>query len=58
MMSDVWLQVEPDGEFLVEPLHILNRRETVLRKRVIPQVKVQWQHFSPEEGTLEDEKVM
>eukprot|EP00253_Pinus_taeda_P016121 PITA_16121 len=35
-------QVEPEGEVLVEPLSILDRREVQLRKRVITQVKVQW----------------
>ena len=37
----VSFQVEPDGEFLVEPLCILDRREIELRKRVVTQVKVQ-----------------
>jgi len=36
------MQVEPEGEVLVEPLSILDRREVQLRKRVITQVKVQW----------------
>ena len=51
-------QVEPDGEFLVEPLHILDRREIELRKRVVVQVKVQWKHFGPDEATWEEEKFM
>eukprot|EP00253_Pinus_taeda_P020519 PITA_20519 len=34
--------VEPEGEVLVEPLTILDRREVRLRKRVIFQAKVQW----------------
>jgi hypothetical protein len=37
----------------VEPLHILDWREIVLRNRVVAQVKVQWKHFSPEEATWE-----
>eukprot|EP00253_Pinus_taeda_P036063 PITA_36063 len=52
------IQVEPEGEILVEPLSILNRREIQLRKRVITQVKVQWQHFGPDEATWEDEEFM
>eukprot|EP00253_Pinus_taeda_P024097 PITA_24097 len=36
------IQVEPEGEVLVKPLNILDRREVQLRKRVITQVKVQW----------------
>jgi hypothetical protein len=47
------VQVEPEGEFQVEPLRILDRREITLRNRVIAQVKVQWKHFSPEEATWE-----
>ena len=50
------LQVEPDGEFLVEPLRILDRREIELRKRVVVQVKVQWKHFGVDEATWEEEK--
>eukprot|EP00253_Pinus_taeda_P017917 PITA_17917 len=52
------VQVEPEGEVLVEPLSILDRREVQLRKRVITQVKVQWQHFGPDEATWEDEELM
>jgi hypothetical protein len=47
------VQVEPEGEFQVEPLRILDRREIALRNRVVAQVKVQWKHFSPEEATWE-----
>eukprot|EP00253_Pinus_taeda_P008729 PITA_08729 len=52
------IQVEPEGEFLVEPVNILDRRRVELRKKVICQVKVQWQHFGSEEATWEDEKMM
>eukprot|EP00253_Pinus_taeda_P034261 PITA_34261 len=52
------IQVKSEGEVLVEPLNILDRREVQLRKRVITQVKVQWQHFGPEEATWEDEALM
>eukprot|EP00253_Pinus_taeda_P035992 PITA_35992 len=52
------IQVEPEGEVLVEPLSILNRREVQLRKQIITQVKVQWRHFGPEEATWEDEELM
>ena len=44
------VQVEPEGEFQVEPLRILDRREKTLRNR---EVKVQWKHFRPEEDTWE-----
>eukprot|EP00253_Pinus_taeda_P020634 PITA_20634 len=52
------IQVEPEGEVLVEPLSILEWREVQLQKRVITQVKVQWRHFGPEEATWEDEALM
>eukprot|EP00253_Pinus_taeda_P030825 PITA_30825 len=47
-----------EGEFLAEPLRILDQRETTLRKRVITQVKVQWKHFGPDEATWEEEDFM
>jgi hypothetical protein len=47
------VQVEPEGEFQLEPLRILDQREITLRNRAIAQVKVQWKHFSPEEVTWE-----
>eukprot|EP00253_Pinus_taeda_P004218 PITA_04218 len=50
--------VEPEGEFLVEPVNILDQRRVELRRKVISQVKVQWQHFGPEEATWEDEQMM
>eukprot|EP00253_Pinus_taeda_P006077 PITA_06077 len=49
------IQVEPEGELLVEPVSILDWRRVVLRKRAITQVKLQWQHFGPDEATWEDE---
>ena len=52
------MQVEPEGEVLVEPLSILDQREVQLRKRVITQVKVQWRHFGLEEATWEDKELM
>eukprot|EP00253_Pinus_taeda_P003529 PITA_03529 len=55
---DDHVYVEPEGEILVEPLSIVDRREVQLRKRVITQVKVQWQHFGPDEATWEDEEFM
>ena len=45
------VQVEPEGEFQVEPLRSLARREIALWNRVVTQVKVQWKHFSNEEAT-------
>ena len=47
------VQVEPKGEFQVEPLSTLDWREITLWNRVVAQVKVQWKHFSPEEASWE-----
>eukprot|EP00253_Pinus_taeda_P002818 PITA_02818 len=52
------IQVEPEGEVLVKPLKILDRREVTLRKQAITQGKVQWQHFGPDEATWEDEELI
>jgi hypothetical protein len=47
------VQVELEGEFQVELLHILDQREMELQNKVVSQVKVQWKHISPEEATWE-----
>ena len=52
------LQVEPEGEFAPEPLHILDKREVHLRRRTITQLKVQWRQFGPDEATWENEATM
>eukprot|EP00253_Pinus_taeda_P010482 PITA_10482 len=52
----IYLRVEPKGEFLAEPLHIFDHRETNLWKRAITQVKVQWKHFGLEEATWKEEE--
>eukprot|EP00253_Pinus_taeda_P034033 PITA_34033 len=52
------IQVEPEGEVLVELPSILDQREVQLQRRVISQVKVQWRHFGPEEATWADEELM
>ena len=46
-----YVQVEPEGYFLVEPDCIIERREILLRNETIGQMKVQWKHLSPEEST-------
>ena len=45
------LQVEPEGEFAPEPLHILDKREVQFRKRTVVQLKVLWKHFEVDEAT-------
>eukprot|EP00253_Pinus_taeda_P023109 PITA_23109 len=52
------IQVELEGEVLVEPLNILDQREVQLRKRVITQVKIQWRNYGLEEATWEDEELV
>ena len=52
------LQVEPDGEFVPELLHILDERETHLRTRTIFQLKVQWNHFEADEAPWENESTI
>ena len=52
------IQVELEGEFLPEPLQILEREEIELRSRTVARVKVQWKHFTNEEATWEREAEM
>ena len=52
------VQVELEGEVLVEPDCILGRKEITLQNRTIGQLKVQWKHLSPEEATWELESKM
>ena len=52
------VQVQPEGEILVEPDYILGRREITLWNHTIGQVNVQWKHLSPEEATWELESKM
>ena len=39
-------------------MRIFDRRVTVLRNQVVRQVKVQWEHYSPNESTWELEDAM
>ena len=52
------IQVEPKGDFQTEPMRILDRKVTMLWNRAIGQVKVQWEHYEPEEVTWEREDAM
>ena len=52
------IQVELEGEFRIEPIHILDRKVTMLQNRAIGQVKVQWEHYGPKEATWELEDAM
>ena len=52
------VQVELEGDFLVEPNCILGQREITFWNRTIGQVKVQWKNLSLEEATWELESNM
>ena len=41
------VQVESEGYFYAQPICILNKREVVLWKQNIMQVKVQCKHYTP-----------
>ena len=47
------LQIQPDASYVEQPARIIDTKETVLRTRTIPWVKVQWEHHRPEEATWE-----
>ena len=50
--------MEPEGEFQIDPMHILDRKVTMLWNQAIEQVKMQWEHYGPEEATWELEDAM
>ena len=52
------LQVELEGEFAPEPIHILEKREVHLWKCTVVQLKVQWKHFEADEATWDKEATM
>lgn len=52
------LIMEEDASYAVTPLAIFNREENVLRRKVIPLVKVVWKHNGIEEKTWEREVEM
>ena len=50
--------MEPEGEFRIEPMRILDRKVIMIRNRAIGQVKVQWEYYGPEEAMWELEGAM
>ena len=52
------LQVSDEGTIRVEPLLILDHRVKQLRHRLVDQVKVQWDRYSPGSATWEDAETM
>ena len=47
--------MESKGEFQIDPMRILDKKVTMLRDQPIGQVKVQSEHYGPEEATWEIE---
>jgi hypothetical protein len=52
------LKVLDVGTLTVEPLRILDRRVQQLRNRLVDQVKVQWDKYSPGSATWEDAETL
>jgi hypothetical protein len=52
------LQVSDVGTLTVEPLRILDHRVRELRNRLVDQVKVQWDKYSPGSATWEDTETL
>ena len=52
------IQVEHEGGFWVEPLHILNHQVKVIWNKYIGLLKVQWNCYGPEDATWENEENM
>ena len=52
------IELEDDLSYVEEPVQILDRREQVLRNKVIPLVKVLWRSQTVEEATWESEESM
>ena len=44
--------VEPEGDFHMEPMWILDKREIQLQKHTIVQVNVQWKYYSTRRSYL------
>ena len=52
------IQGGPKGEFQTKPLCILDKKVTVLWNQAVGKVKVQWEHYGPDEATWELEDSM
>ncbi|XP_073275445.1 uncharacterized protein [Primulina huaijiensis] len=52
------VQLDPDVSYIERPICILERSERKLRSKLIPMVKVQWEHRGVEEATWETERHM
>jgi hypothetical protein len=52
------IQVEHEGDFRVDPVHILDQKVKVLRNQAINLVKVQWTYCGIEDAMWEHEEAM
>ena len=52
------LVIDADGTFEEGPVHIMDSREQVLRRKTVRLVKVLWKHRGVEEATWEHEDTM
>jgi hypothetical protein len=52
------IEVQLDASMIEKPLKILDRKEQILRNKVIPKVLIQWQHHKGPEATWEREDTM
>ena len=50
--------MELEGEFQIKPIHIVDKKVTMLWNQSIGKVKVQWEHYGLEEATWELEDAM
>ena len=50
------IQISEDLSYEEQPMEIIDRKEQVLRSRIIPLVKVRWRNHSIEEATWEREE--
>ncbi|GKF62485.1 hypothetical protein Tco_0182539, partial [Tanacetum coccineum] len=51
-------QIQPDMSLSEEPKSILDRQERVMRKKVIPFVKILWKNHPEREATWDTEESM
>jgi hypothetical protein len=54
----IMIWVENEGDFRVEPVHIMERKFKVLGNKSVGMVKVQWTCYGPEDTTWEHKERM
>ena len=58
VLKDLLIHIEENLTYEEQPVEILDRRDEVLRTKIIPLVKVLWRNQSYEEATWEKEEDM